>query len=289
MDRITDQISNDTFHYKKFVLTPLLKPFISYCWHITIEDKYEEGENDIHVPDGLMELIFVFEGSYIKQSVKAKVAEKKIAESCILGIQTKSNLIKGLDKIRMLGVKFTPLGFSNLFRDKVYATKNENIKLKDLGENWLNELQERLAALNSLSAMKEELSNALFQKFTFNSASHRVFSIIESCVKTIEIKKGVLSVNDLSQSHNMGIRQIQRYFSDYLDITPKQFIDLTRFKYLYKEIVTNKASDHFYLDHGYYDQAHFIKDFSKRTGTLPSLTTHPNFIEKNRIARINLG
>jgi AraC-like DNA-binding protein len=281
------ELSSFPIHYQKFKLHPSLNPFIAYCWHITIDKRYEDSVSDIHIPDGLMELIFAFEGSYDKFPVNSSNPFHRMQRSSILGIQTRSNHIKVLDKIRMLGVKITPLGSALLFGNKASYACDQCIGITDLGFNWLNELQNRLEPLAMIQDMAALLSQTFLERLNLYRETVSL-RIIASCINLIEQYSGNITVKQLSAYHHKEIRQIQRYFAEHLDINPKQYIDIVRFKRLYREILLHGIQITKHSDFGYYDQSHFINDFRRRTGVAPSKAFEVNFIEKNRILKINL-
>ena len=75
---------------------------------------------------------------------------------------------------------------------------------------------------------------------------------------------------------------IERYFKKETGLTPKSFQTLQRFKKVLRELSTSVNLDwqHYVLEHGYYDQSHFIKEMKKFTGYSPSALVHmPSFIK----------
>ncbi|MEM8847032.1 MAG: helix-turn-helix domain-containing protein [Bacteroidota bacterium] len=75
---------------------------------------------------------------------------------------------------------------------------------------------------------------------------------------------------------------IERYFKKETGLTPKSFQTLQRFKKVLRELSTSANLDwqHYILEHGYYDQSHFIKEMKKFTGYSPSALVHmPSFIK----------
>ncbi len=75
---------------------------------------------------------------------------------------------------------------------------------------------------------------------------------------------------------------LERYFKKETGLTPKNFQTLQRFKKVLRELYTSTNLDwqHYVLEHGYYDQSHFIKEMKKFTGYSPSILVHmPSFIK----------
>ena len=71
----------------------------------------------------------------------------------------------------------------------------------------------------------------------------------------------------------MGIsqRQLERTFKEYAGFSPKTFARILRFQSATNHYgTTKKTLTEIALDCGYYDQSHFIHDFSQFSGYTPS-------------------
>ncbi|MEZ4935153.1 MAG: DUF6597 domain-containing transcriptional factor [Saprospiraceae bacterium] len=283
------ELQTEAVTYHKFRLERALDGIVDYCWSIRNTAQEPQSTPDIHIPDGMMEVVFILEGTYEKKEVgTASSQTKQVVESCVIGLQTESHFVKGLGMMWMLGIKFTPFGFARLFGHRVYASKNEQVALPDFGAKWLCELQDRLAELTCIASISQAISAALLQALRSGEAPDSL-KFSADCLTTILSRKGCLSVEELSARHYKSVRQIQRYFREHFDASPKEFINITRFKNLYQESIVRNHLPHQFLDYGYFDQAHFIHDFRRRTGVAPSQAIQADFLMKNRIAAVNLG
>jgi AraC-like DNA-binding protein len=244
---------------------------------------------DIHIPDGLMEVVFILAGTYEKKEVNNEKEAKKVNGSCVIGLQTESHFVKGRGIMHMVGIKFTPLGFARFFGHRVFASKNEQVELADFGASWLCELQGRMVETKGISAISQLISSALQRQLARSGEVANSLEVSANCISSIFARKGCLTVEDLSATHHKSVRQIQRYFREHFDASPKEFINIIRFKNLYQDSIIRQHLPHQFLDYGYFDQAHFIHDFRRRTGVSPTQAVQSDFLEKNKIAAINLG
>ena len=75
-------------------------------------------------------------------------------------------------------------------------------------------------------------------------------------------------------------RQLRRHFQYYIGESPKAFSKIIRFQkfLLAKPSVQSLKENRLYFDQGYYDQAHFIKDFKHLYGMTPgqALSSSPS-------------
>ena len=76
----------------------------------------------------------------------------------------------------------------------------------------------------------------------------------------------MLNITDLAKNAPISQRQFERSFKEVAGFTPKLYARIKRF-----ETTLNKSGSltEIALDAGYFDQAHFIRDFKAFTGLQP--------------------
>ncbi len=88
-----------------------------------------------------------------------------------------------------------------------------------------------------------------------------------------------VQLETLANEKNISYRHFERGFKAQFGITPKRFQTISRFQNTVKKLLLTKQKMYLpvALDNGYFDQAHFIKEFETYTGYAPSAF----LIEKN--------
>jgi len=83
--------------------------------------------------------------------------------------------------------------------------------------------------------------------------------------------RSIISTAQLATSFHLTIRTLERLFSKYAGINPKWVIKIFRFHDVVERIAGGTAINWSQLatDLGYFDQAHFIKDFRMMMGKTP--------------------
>jgi methylphosphotriester-DNA--protein-cysteine methyltransferase len=76
-------------------------------------------------------------------------------------------------------------------------------------------------------------------------------------------------VEDVVDAIGVGRRQLERLFRLQVGVGPKEFASLARFTWLIDQLGRQKSWADLALDAGYSDQAHFIRNFRRRTGATP--------------------
>ena len=77
---------------------------------------------------------------------------------------------------------------------------------------------------------------------------------------------------EIAQDNCLSIRQFEKRFLAEMGITAKKFQAISRLHRVVQYCVINRTSDYLQkaLDYGYYDQAHFVKDFKDKAQMAPT-------------------
>ena len=98
------------------------------------------------------------------------------------------------------------------------------------------------------------------------AVDNRVFEAIHCILQS----QGIINVE---KELNTGIspRQLRRLFTYYIGDTPKTFCKVVRFQNILQAKPSRQSlrKNKLFFDLGYYDQAHFIKDFKHLYGLTP--------------------
>jgi AraC-like DNA-binding protein len=80
-----------------------------------------------------------------------------------------------------------------------------------------------------------------------------------------------LTIDQLAVQQSTSRRQLERRFANTVGLSPKQLAKIIRLQHTLKNLeqkqFNNLAS--LAVENGYFDQAHFIKDFKEFTGITP--------------------
>lgn len=94
---------------------------------------------------------------------------------------------------------------------------------------------------------------------------------VEYAVGQILLHPGQLSLENLSQKVGYSQKHLIQLFKEQVGLPPKAFMRIIRFQRAIKEIEQRGDIQwsHLALDCGYFDQAHFIRDFKQFSGFTP--------------------
>jgi AraC-like DNA-binding protein len=167
------------------------------------------------------------------------------------------------------GLKFRPGGFRPFLGRAVSTLCDRSLPVHDVFGDEGRRLERDLFACTDDAAM-----NAVAQRFLLDRLPpadpevDRVATIVES----IAADRGLLKVDDLVARHGIGKRALQRLFSEYVGVGPKWVIARYRLHEAIDRIADGQRVDWstLALDLGYFDQAHFIRDFRRLVGRTPA-------------------
>lgn len=168
-----------------------------------------------------------------------------------------------------IGVRFLPSAFPLLFGINAKELSNQDRELKqvlpDLSE-WISQnIDQKLPFARIVKTLNDKLTKVIEgRRFNYDLRFFRALNLIF-------IKKGFLETeSDLKTG--LSPRQLRRIFNYYIGTTPKAFSKVVRFQHILNANPTYQSlkEDKIFYDAGFYDQAHFIKDFKNFYGLTPT-------------------
>ncbi|HYV54374.1 MAG TPA: helix-turn-helix domain-containing protein, partial [Chitinophagaceae bacterium] len=129
-------------------------------------------------------------------------------------------------------------------------------------------LEETVVSASGNSQRIKLIEDFLMQMLTEPQA---VDIVTKACVKEIFLSRGQPSMTELANKLNINRRNMERRFAVAIGMSPKQLSKVVRLQATIKMLNEKKISSLTALAHenGYYDQAHFIKDFKEFAGVSP--------------------
>ena len=125
-----------------------------------------------------------------------------------------------------------------------------------------------ISYLNFYFVREIEILQKFLQK-KFEPISNDKVQILQSILDRVEDKRGIINVEELLENFHRSYTSLYRLFRTYLGISPKKFIEITRYYNFVGELLGNHQANSqtiLTLLEGYYDQSHADKDFKRFTG-----------------------
>ncbi|MFZ6779906.1 DUF6597 domain-containing transcriptional factor [Undibacterium sp. Ji83W] len=171
-------------------------------------------------------------------------------------------------KERVFGIKFKPGGFFPFYRQAVAQLGNTSIDVTDcFGKDGADFCAQILAA-NDVQAMCTAAEAFLLRHLP--PADEQV-SHISTWLTQIEQDRSIVTVEDVMAIAGTDKRSLQRLFQKYVGIGPKWVIQRYRLHEALAQVQAGKTLSWTDLaqELGYFDQAHFVRDFRQLVGMTP--------------------
>jgi AraC-like DNA-binding protein len=169
---------------------------------------------------------------------------------------------------RAFGVKFKPGGFYPFYKSPVSTFTGRHLEVEAVFGKAGTELASIIPTLPDAETMIVCMENFLRDSLPHPDETVEEINRITDCI--IE-DRTIAKVDDITARFNIGKRTLQRLFSLYVGVSPKWVIQRYRLHEAAEQLAAGTSVDllKLALDLGYFDQAHFIKDFKAIVGKSP--------------------
>lgn len=190
-----------------------------------------------------------------------------VGGAALSGPQSGARVIDTADQRETVWVAFRPGGAAAFFTGPAGRTGEQLLGLDALwGENAGADLRERLAAAPTPGAKLDVVEQVLLRRAV---RPLRADPGLEFAVGELHRGRPVAQV---AERCGLTGRAFTRRFTDTVGLTPKRFARVRRFQRALAAIPHDRPVDWAEIAHrtGYFDQAHFVKEFRAFTGLTPS-------------------
>jgi hypothetical protein len=250
----TVKSSGENVYYCELLPDEKLKPFIYCYWELKTAQPLETGFTYKVIADGCIDIFFEIENP---------------SESFVMGFCNKHSDFPLERSFDYVGVRFLPTFFTQIFGINASVLTNKVEDLNSIIPETSKFIADKFSADFDLSQIKKNLDDYFIDRLskTEFEFDKRLYSALEIIFRN----SGVVNVRrDLSDG--ISPRQLRRLFEKYVGVSPKAFAKVVRFQ----AIVNAKPSrqslreNKIFFDVGYYDQAHFIREFKYLYGLTPN-------------------
>ncbi|WP_050184431.1 helix-turn-helix domain-containing protein [Domibacillus robiginosus] len=198
------------------------------------------------LPDGCVEILF-----YCNPN-------KPFA--CIDGSVLKNENINFYNEYEYFGVRILPDQAIKIIDLPLSEIINKRISLEEIDPKYTF-LIEKICEAKTFQKRVD-----IFTSFFLNNEKNEmIHPFIEYAIKKIYSTKGNISIDKIVEDVGYSNRHLRKKFNELVGMSPKFFCQVVRFQYALHLISKNKNCKIWDIidEAGYYDQAHFIKEFKK--------------------------
>ena len=224
---------------------------------IWIAENNEESTDLIVPPNQYVNIIFP------RNNSKYSHNDKWIQEPQIEGLTLQSTYLHYTKDTKLIGIRFNPHG--------LYSFININ------GKQIMNCSIDLLPLLNSTPNItnidNDDLLSNIYSLLTklFNKKKYEKSKIIRDYYKFFRGDQSSITIEEYCKLNQTNYTSLNRLFTKIIGISPKRFERLIKFRKSLCNIIDSPENlTNIGIDSGYFDQAHFIREFKLFLDYTPS-------------------
>jgi AraC-like DNA-binding protein len=240
----------------------LLRPYVRSYWYFQCATPLLSYQDEYMRPLGRFGIGFNF-GDPLCLDAQA------ITEPVFLdGVNTISRKMSFLGHVELMGLSFHEGGAFPFLGIPLIELQNAISLLDALSRINLLSLHSRLQEAKSLSIRIHLLEEWLLSRLLLGKERDR---LIPASLNRLREREGHLPISELAHEFSISQRQLERLYQNQVGISPKQYSQLLRVETARLALgQMNKSSTaDLAVELGFYDQSHFIREFSAVIGLTP--------------------
>jgi AraC-like DNA-binding protein len=256
--------------YREFAPHATLADTVKCFW--IHEGSYSPEQTQEITPDGCVELIVNFGSAYWLLNTTPPTV---LPTAFIVGFQNRTIRIRVDGTVKVVAARLFAWAARTLLQFEVEAITHA---VTGLAAPW-DALVQQLEA--EVTEGRYDRARIALQEFLLQKALLRSYEprVVQAAAKHLHCTKGQCRIEEVADCCHMSIRQLERSFQQGIGASPKLFARTLRFQHAQERLMFDPETDLTRLAHdcGYFDQAHFIKDFKEFSAQTPT-----EYIEKMR-------
>jgi len=166
-----------------------------------------------------------------------------------------------------VAVCFHPGMAYRFFKIPLYLLANTTTLLADLWKTNAVALETLMADAGTPNQRVALLQDYLLQQLGEADDNPQ----ISYCLQQVQFSKGLISLDTLTRHIGFSQRHLSRQFQQYVGLSPREYLKVSRFIYSLEHLKSKPSATLTSVAYqsGYYDQAHFIRDYKQYTGFTP--------------------
>ena len=252
--------------YKEFNLKQPLAEYVQLIWILESENAVEKYEKSRILPDGIVEVIFHYAEPFI--TYQSDGTKFKQPQNFAVSQMRKYIEIESDGKVGFISVRFFPWGAYHFFKEPIKNFLDQTINAEKLWKEKSNQVIKTLCSTVNHEEKAKIIEQFLLKCLNKNGENDNQ---IDEAIKLIRNSKGQIAIEEIAEKVFLTKRTLERKFLETVGTSPKIFSRITRFLNIchHLEEHKNKTLTQLTYECGYYDQAHFNRDFKEFSGFTP--------------------
>lgn len=239
-----------------------LKPWVKFIWYL--ETASNVSLNHKLLPTDSIDVIV-----NLSDKIDYQIEKQRYHAGIFHfnGMRNKPGFIMQAGKIRVFGISFYPFGLYPFLNVPMLEFNNQLNDLELISKRFVHKLEAVIHCARESSEVVIAIERALLALLDQNSGEMKNIDLVRHFCSDLQEQ----SINAFCKKNGLNIKTLERGCLKYTGYTPKTLVRIGRFQLASKQLIDNEENSYVELacNSGYYDQAHFIKDFQEFSGTTP--------------------
>ena len=245
--------------FQTYIPCDALKPFVR---SFAVQETSEETTYRV-LPDTGLVIGFQYKG---RLSQMQNGEEMPLSISGVSGLADHSRTFKNSPDIGTVLVFFREAGAAPFFKQPLHELFRESVSLDNfMLRSELLCLEEQLAEATSDAKRISAVENFLCSRMT-NAAPDR---LVLTALSLIHNSRGNIKIKQLAEQLHISQSPLEKRFRQAVGASPKKYASIVRLKNVLRQYDKVNSLTELGYETGFYDQAHFIREFKSLTGDTP--------------------
>ena len=253
--------------YVGWVPTPPLDRFIDDIYCLTGMPRHRR----MNVPPMPSAHLFVnLGGPVCLRDSDPSVPPSVFTDGWFMGVWTRRFIVEFPAQVRVVGVHFKPWGISPFVALPASELRDGWVPVDAVWRRSLDRIRNQIggtaSAAEALRAVEAELRSRLAE------GPSRGLDLVLQTARLLARSHGAVPIGALAGSAGVSGNHLTTQFKSHVGITPKRMARTYRFARLILSVDALRPVNWSHLAHtaGYFDQAHFVREFKEFTGHTPT-------------------
>ncbi|MDZ7671110.1 MAG: helix-turn-helix domain-containing protein [Gammaproteobacteria bacterium] len=177
-------------------------------------------------------------------------------------------MLQSLGRFRLVGVELRPTAFYRLMHHAADPFTDDITELHDVFPHHAQRLDEHLDPDGPI----EQIIAGVEAFLRRQAARALKTSVVDAAVAQIGRNRGLVKIDELAGRAGLSGRQFRRQFATVVGVPPKHYAKIVQINTVIAALMADdtRRLQGLALDHGYYDHAHFVRDFQRFVSLNPS-------------------